>query len=67
MGVRFMYKVFRYICEIIISFALIFIGYFVWDKKELMRYKTDYAINPKEFQKNIFDNFEENCVCTFDW
>lgn len=43
------------------------IGYFVWNKKELMRYKTDYAIDPDEFQENIIDNFSKNCVCTFDW
>ena len=43
------------------------IGYFVWNKEELMRYKTDYANEPEAFQGNIIDNFEENCVCTFDW
>lgn len=43
------------------------IGYYVWNKKELMRYKTDYANNPDEFQENIIDNFSKNCVCTFDW
>ena len=43
------------------------IGYYVWDKAELKRYKTDYADNAEKFQKNIIDNFDETCVCTFDW
>ena len=43
------------------------IGYFVWNKEELMRYKSDYDNEPEVFQRNIIDNFKENCVCTFDW
>lgn len=44
------------------------IGYFVWTKAELERYKKDYAEDPEEFQKNIIDNFiEGKCVVTFDW
>lgn len=43
------------------------IGYFVWSKENLKEYKTKYAENPQYFQENIIDNFDENCVCTFDW
>lgn len=52
------------------------IGYFVWSKRELERYKEEYCDevnsfggNAKEhFQKNIIDNFIEGKDCvTFDW
>lgn len=52
------------------------IGYFVWSKEELERYKreycdeqSDYYDHPKEaFQKNIIDKFQEGTDCvTFDW
>lgn len=52
------------------------IGYFVWTKSELERYKEEYCdevdqdgLNFKEnFQKNIIDKFIEGKDCvTFDW
>lgn len=44
------------------------IGYFVWTKAELERYKTEYCDNPEDFQHNIIDNFVEGEDCvTFDW
>lgn len=47
------------------------IGYFVWKKDELLRYKEDYCDTNEEkqdFQRNIIDKFieERDCV-TFDW
>ncbi len=46
------------------------IGYFVWTKAELERYKEDYCEEDMKeyFQKNIIDNFVEGeCCVTFDW
>lgn len=47
------------------------IGYFVWDKKELERYKNDYCDDScakENFQRRIIDNFEEGKDCViFDW
>ena len=44
------------------------IGYYVWTKEELERYKRDYAEEPDKFQENIIDNFiEGECVVTFSW
>ena len=58
------------------------IGYFVWNKKELERYRNDYCdddhpseydrhyiCTPKaDFKENIIDNFiEGECCVTFDW
>ena len=44
------------------------IGYYVWTKEELERYKKEYAVEPYEFQRNIIDNFTEGeDVVTFDW
>ena len=52
------------------------IGYFVWTKEELERYKNEYCerktgdtVFPKQnFQENIIDKFEEGKDCvTFSW
>lgn len=47
------------------------IGYYVWDKKELERYKQDYCDTDEEkenFQRNIIDTFDEfESVATFSW
>lgn len=46
------------------------IGYFVWTKSELERYKEDYCKEDMKeyFQKYIIDNFVEGeCCVTFDW
>lgn len=56
------------------------IGYFVWTKAELERYKQEYCdekasyyngeeYSPRDnFQRNIINNFEEGKDCvTFDW
>ena len=44
------------------------IGYYVWTKEELERYKKEYAIEPDIFQRNIIDEFTEGeDVVTFDW
>lgn len=47
------------------------IGYFVWDKNELERYKNDYCYDDfvkEHFQRYIIDNFEEGKDCvTFNW
>ena len=47
------------------------IGYFVWSKSELERYKEDYCDTEETkeyFQHNIIDKFEEGKDCvTFDW
>ena len=47
------------------------IGYYVWSKKELERYKQDYCNSDdekKDFQENIINKFiEGECCVTFDW
>lgn len=47
------------------------IGYFVWTKTELERYKENYCDSEESkehFQHNIIDKFEEGKDCvTFDW
>lgn len=47
------------------------IGYFVWTKSELERYKEDYCDteeSKEDFQHSIIDKFEEGKDCvTFDW
>lgn len=47
------------------------IGYFVWSKSELERYKHDYCDESyikNDFQKNIINEFEDGKDCvTFDW
>lgn len=47
------------------------IGYYVWSKEELVRYKRDYCDDypaKQNFQENIINNFEDGrCVCEFSW
>lgn len=47
------------------------IGYFVWTKSELEKYKEDYCDteeSKERFQHNIIDKFEEGKDCViFDW
>ena len=47
------------------------IGYYVWDKKELERYKQDYCDSDEakdNFQHNIIDKFVDGeYVARFSW
>lgn len=47
------------------------IGYFVWTKEELERYKEEYCDGEdakEEFQRNIIDNFTDGeCCAEFSW
>ena len=46
------------------------LGYFVWSKKELERYKQDYCIDEEKeyFQKYVIDKFiDGKTCCIFSW
>ena len=47
------------------------IGYYVWNKSDLERYKEDYCVDEEikeHFQKWVIDHFiDGQCCATFSW